>query len=68
MAQDTAQQRSEELTAEQQEASAIASLRERYGHDPVLMGALALAWRAGFTRAQLQGHSTRSTSYINPFW
>lgn len=68
MVQDTAQQRPEQKTPEQLEGEAIASLMAIYGRNTEIREALAKAWRCGFFRAQMQGHSTKSTSYINPFW
>jgi len=57
-----------EPNAEQLERQAVTELLEQYGQDPELRRALALAWRCGFTRSQMQGHSTGSSSYVNPFW
>lgn len=62
------EKRLEQKSPEQLEAEALASLMERYGRDPEFRRALATAWRCGFFRAQMQGHSTGSTSYVNPFW
>jgi len=57
-----------EPTAEELERQAVTELLEQYGQDPELRRALALAWRCGFTRSQMQGSSSGSSSYVNPFW
>jgi hypothetical protein len=62
------QQRPEQKTPEQLESEAYASLIERYGQNPEVMSALAVAWRLGFSRHLRLAGMSDSMLTVNPFW
>jgi hypothetical protein len=68
MAQINDEQRPEQKTAEQLESESYAQLIERYGQNPEIMSALAVAWRLGFSRHLRLAGMSDSMLTVNPFW
>jgi hypothetical protein len=66
--QTSAQQRPEQMTPEESESRDYARLIELYGDNPVMMSALAKAWRLGFSRHMRLNGQRDSMLTINPFW
>jgi hypothetical protein len=64
----TTEERKEWKSAEQVESESYASLIERYGQNPEVMNALAVAWRLGFSRHLRLAGQSDSMLTVNPFW
>jgi len=56
------------LTLEERDSRDLAALLELYGDQPVIIEALALAWRLGVHRAQQLGPQSSRSLLVNPFW
>lgn len=56
------------MTPEESESRDYARLIELYGDNPVMMSALAKAWRLGFSRHMRLNGQRDSMLTINPFW